>query len=267
MTKQLNNISSSDYVIGLDVETYNGFQYPIIYDLGYCILNTKTLKIEKRVSTLITNTYKLDAFSDSVYYSAKDERYQRLINDEAINFMSYEEALQGLKSDLEKYNITGIYAYNYTHEKKSFKATTALLLPDWMEWVQSINWLDAMDFIGILTEGDDYKTWCETNDKITASRMYISTKLEHVYQYVFNDIDFIEQHTGYDDAYRMLQLMYQVGLEYGLSWYGDYKAKRFISRDINYKTKIIYLPDGTKKYVKYNDIIITDDYIKLTLND
>ena len=102
MVRQLNNNSGGDYVMGLDVETYNGFQYPLIYDLGYCILNTKTLKIEKRISTLITNTYKLDAFSDSMYYSAKHERYQRLIDDEAIDFMSYEEALRGLKSDLEK---------------------------------------------------------------------------------------------------------------------------------------------------------------------
>ena len=267
MDKQLNNRNNSDYVMGLDVETYNGFQYPIIYDLGYCILNTKTLKIEKRVSTLIINTYKLDAFSDSVYYSAKHERYQRLIDNEEIDFMSYEEALQGLKTDLEDYNINGIYAYNYTHEKKSFKATTSLLLPGWSEWVQGIHWLDAMDFIGVLTGGDDYKAWCEANGKITASRMYISTKLEDVYQYAFNDMDFKEEHTGYDDAYRMMQLMYQVGVEYGLAWYGDYKSTRFIKRDLNYKTKIVYLPDGTKKYIKYNDIIITDDYIKFNLEE
>lgn len=262
MIKQLNNLSGSDYVIGLDVETYNGFQYPIIYDLGYCILNTRTLKIEKRVSVLIKETYQLDAFSDSVYYSAKDERYERLIENEEIDFMTYEEALQGLREDMETYNLMGIYAYNYTHEKKSFKATTALLLPTMMEWVEGIQWFDAMDFIGELTRSTPYRKWAEANRKITNSRVYISTKLEDVYQYIFNDLEFIENHTGYDDAYRMLQLMYQVGIEYGLSWYGDYRANKFIKRDITYKTKMIELPDGTKKYIKYHDLWITDDKIK-----
>ena len=106
-----------------------------------------------------------------------------------VSVKTFEKIFQ---SDIEKYKVSKMYAYNVTFDKN---AITRLL-----GYVPNLEYRDIIS--GILDtrlKTKKYVDFCIKNSFIT-EKGNIQTKAEVVYRYLTNYLDFVEEHTGLADV-------------------------------------------------------------------
>ena len=115
-----------------------------------------------------------------------------------------EELKKRLIRDIKKYNIKKVYAYNVAFDKASLRN---LFGDDFEKLV--VEFIDIIPIIlrtKLLTK--KYCQFCIDNGYVT-EKGNIMTKAEIVYRYLFNDLTFIEEHTGLADV----KIEYQILLK------------------------------------------------------
>lgn len=117
-----------------------------------------------------------------------------------------EDFKKKLLKDIKRNKVKKIYAYNVAFDKASLKN---LFTEDFEELSNKIEFIDIIPLIlrtKLLTK--KYCKFCIENGYIT-EKGNIQTKAEIVYKYLFNDLDFIEEHTGLEDV----KIEYQILLK------------------------------------------------------
>lgn len=184
-------------IIVLDTETL-GLQNPTIYELGFIIYDTETNSIIKERDYLIKQVYdNLDLFN-TAYYSSKRPIYEEMLVSKLIKRVYWGYALNMLLKDIEKYNVSEIYAYNSRFDKNAINHT-----------IQALNGakgfeseiLDIMNYIQPIVSTQDYQGFCESNGYMTKHKTpRPQKKAETLYRYLTNNTDFIEDHMALSDS-------------------------------------------------------------------
>ena len=184
-------------IIVLDTETL-GLQNPTIYELGFIIYDTETNSIIKERDYLIKQVYdNLDLFN-TAYYSSKRPIYEEMLVSKLIKRVYWGYALNMLLKDIEKYNVSEIYAYNSRFDKNAIQHTIQEL--NGVKGFES-DILDIMNYIQPIVDTPNYQDFCESNGYMTKHKKpRPQKKAETLYRYLTNNIDFIEDHMALSDS-------------------------------------------------------------------
>lgn len=184
-------------IIVLDTETL-GLQNPTIYELGFVVYDTETNAIIKERDYLIKQVYDNLELFNTAYYSSKRPIYEEMLVSKLIKRVYWGYALNMLLKDIEKYNVSEIYAYNSRFDKNAINHTIQALKG--AKGFES-DILDIMNYIQPIVSTQDYQDFCESNGYMTKHKTpRPQKKAETLYRYLTNNTDFIEDHMALLDS-------------------------------------------------------------------
>lgn len=198
-----------NYYLVLDVETANTIGQPLVYDLGFKLVDTMG-RVYKQFSFVINEIfwdekkiYKNPKMMNSAYYAEKLPLYYKGIY-ETKEFtckpLRYAKAV--IDNICKEYNVKAICAYNATFDTKALRNT-----------IRYVTKSETAEFLPIDVEIYDIwnmacETICNTNKyaKFCLENEYYSkannmmTSAEVVYRYLTDNNEFEEAHTGLADV-------------------------------------------------------------------
>lgn len=199
------------YVIVLDTETAqigggDGHPKPQdsrVYDLGYTIVDTKTMEIVKSRSFAIIDTFANVQLMRSAYYANKLPQYFEGMRGKAREWkpVTFLEAWAQVKKDVETYGVRKVYAYNCDFDRKALDATLRAYSNGYNAYFMpyGVKWADVWDYASNITATPAYLDWCAAHQLFTASGNP-STTAEAVYGFLVDNAEYVERHTALEDA-------------------------------------------------------------------
>ena len=196
--------------IVLDVEGMSGL---MPYNVGYVIADRYEKIYKERSFALPENIYinivRSASLNQAVEMTAGNvtdilQDFKNPFFKRKYRCVGNEELKKRLIKDIKKYNIKKVYAYNVAFDKASLRN---LFGDDFEKLV--VEFIDIIPIIlrtKLLTK--KYCQFCIDNGYVT-EKGNIMTKAEVVYKYLFNDLNFVEEHTGLADV----KIEYQILLK------------------------------------------------------
>ena len=196
------------YYLVLDVETANGLDDPLVYDIGGAIAD-KQGRIYETFSFVIRDIFIYERFlMETAYYANKVPDYiQDLENNNRI-LIDFHNARKYILALMEKYNITDVAAYNAHFDRNALNTTQRWLTKSKYRYFFPY----GTNFVCIwnmacqtLCQRKTYKEFCEKNN-FTSNRKgepnakNYSTSAETVYRYLILNANYEEEHKGLEDV-------------------------------------------------------------------
>ena len=191
-------------VVVFDTETA-GVKTQTLLNVGYRVID---INIQKGTAdTLISRDYlvsdiinnKMFMINDMFVGEEKYTKYMQLLEKKQIIKRSIKQIFTTLSNDLKKYNVLFGYAYNCDFDIDKFEKTAALYeienpiqnLPIFDIWAYAVNHI---------CKTDSYIEWARANEIFTETQFYIATNVESVCKYLYNNLEFAEEHTALSDT-------------------------------------------------------------------
>lgn len=191
-----------NYYLTIDTETTNGFDDPIVYDIGGCIHDKKG-NVMETFSFIIYETFcGMKDLMASAYYAEKIPMYQEQIDKGERKIVKFATAKRHIKALCEKYNVKAIIAHNMRFDYRSTTRTQRYLTKSKYRFFlpYGIPLWDTLKMAqDTICKQWTYKEWCYKNGYLTKNGRVRATA-EILYKYVSGDIDFKESHTGLEDV-------------------------------------------------------------------
>jgi hypothetical protein len=219
-----------------------GLDFPLIYDLGYIITDTKGNILETE-NTLIAEVFNNDTLFNTAYYNKKKPLYLEKLAENTIKIGNWSEISAKFEEILKKYRPT-VCAYNANFDLKKAINFTELFFKAENEignfWKKIIdekieNKINKVKFTGTyipnpfftfrknnykiidiwrvacenLLNTNKYRNYCFENGYLTKTN-YPQTSAEIVYRYLFYREDFIEEHTAFSDCEIEMEILFKV---------------------------------------------------------
>ena len=191
-----------NYYLTIDTETANGLDDPMMYDLGGAI-HDKCGRVYETFSFVIYDVFCADrALFDTAYYAAKRPMYEAQIAAGQRKIVSIYTARKHVADLCKKYNVKAIIAHNARFDYRSTnytiryvtKSKTRYFLPYGVPMWDTLKM--AQDTI---CQQPTYRRWCERHRYCMKNGKPRATA-EILYQYITQNVDFIEDHTGLEDV-------------------------------------------------------------------
>lgn len=240
------------YVIVLDTET-TGLDKPFCYDISWVIMNKDDGIITDFHSFVVEQIWHNFPLFESAYYKEKRQKYVQMLRRHDAIMDKWGYIMRKLKQDIDKYDVTEVYAYNSDFDDKVIAYNC--------EWFKCINPLETVavyDIWGYASEyitcNADYKDFCETNERFTDTGNYKGSA-EVVYQFLTSNPDFIEEHMGLFDSQIESSILWEC-VHRGAKWATGYKPIKILPRPVKHPFTIkvdgteIYKGEYLKKYVR-----------------
>lgn len=191
-----------NYYLTIDTETTNGFDDPMVYDIGGCIHDKKG-NVMETFSFIIYETFcGMKDLMASAYYAEKIPMYQEQIDNGERKIVKFATAKRHIKALCEKYNVKAIIAHNMRFDYRSTTRTQRYLTKSKYRFFlpYGIPLWDTLKMAqDTICKQWTYKEWCYKNGYLTKNGRVRATA-EILYKYVSGDIDFKESHTGLEDV-------------------------------------------------------------------
>lgn len=198
----------------VDVETGNDVNDPLIYDIGYQIIDSKGKVYAERSMVIdeIFNGFK--GITRSAYYKEKFPQYRVDLKNGKRELVTIKQARYYMLQDMKRFEVDTVLAYNAFFDTKALNNT--------------LRYVHKSEHLGITKWGRNYSrryffpygtkigcVWAmacnsilKTKEFINFSKKHdflsvagnISTSAEIAYRYLINDPTFIEEHTGLEDV-------------------------------------------------------------------
>lgn len=199
------------YIIVLDVETTNNQigvkgapNDGLVYDLGFTVAD-KQGKVYAKRSFAIKEIFDWKELMDTAYYKNKLPKYYEKIRKGEMKKVSIWEARKSIKSAMEYFNITEVYAFNANFDYTTLNNTVRYLSGSACRWFFKYGtkicdiWHIACQTLGL------QKTFQWEN--VRNANGNLITNAERMYAYLSQDFDFEEEHTGLADALIETQIL------------------------------------------------------------
>lgn len=191
-----------NYYIIFDTETANGLGDPIVYDLGFAVIDKKGTVYETHSFIIREVFYGMKDLMQSAYYSEKIPRYEKQIESGERKVVSLFEARQTFASVCKKYGIKIAVAHNARFDYRSTSKTQRYITKSKYRFFlpYSVELWDTMKMAqDTICQQKSYQRWCESNNYLTKNGRVRKTA-EILYRYISGKHNFIESHTGLEDV-------------------------------------------------------------------
>ncbi len=185
----------------VDTETFNGFEEPIVYDLGLAVVD-KTGKVYAKYSFVIHDTFVgMAEQAATAYYACKFPQYHQDIREKKRTLVTWETAQKVVNHLLKKFNINDIVAHNAKFDCTSIN-NTARVLKAPIFFNRYVEWWDTLQMANdTICKQKMYINFCKRNGYMTKHKVpRPQMKAEVIYRYISNNNDFVESHTGLEDV-------------------------------------------------------------------
>ena len=233
------------YSLIIDVETTNGLDEPLVYDIGAMVIDNHFNTYET-VSYLVEEIFISDSKENSLmntaYYSWKIPMYAKKIQEREISIKNFMDIRAEILNLMDKYNIKTCIAHNGRFDYKALNTTIQYLTGSKRRnfFRYDTEWICTMAMArNTLCKEVGYINWCKRkpSERLTPTGR-ISMKAENIYRYISGNHDFIEEHTGLADAQ----------IEAYIYWYSRQKRQKMNKSIFGKKY------DQMKEYKRINDI-------------
>ena len=190
------------YYVTFDTETANGLDDPIVYDLGFAVVDKKGNVYEKHSFVIYETFCGMKELMKSAYYADKLPQYKEQIESGERKLVRFSTAKKIFNEVCKKYNVKAIMAHNARFDYRSTATTQRYLtkskyrffLPYGIELWDTLKM--AQDTI---CRQWTYKEWCYNNGYVTKNGRPRATA-EILYKYITGNEQFKESHTGLEDV-------------------------------------------------------------------
>ena len=192
------------YYIVFDTETANGLNDPIVYDLGFAVVD-KMGNVYARYSLIIREVfYGMADLMKSAYYANKLPKYHEEIAKGERTVVSFYEAKKIFANVCKEFNITVAVAHNARFDYKSTSKTQRYITKSKYRFFlpYGIELWDTMKMAhDTICKQKRYIKWCNENGFMTKHKTpRPQEKAEIIYRYLIKDNTFKESHTGLEDV-------------------------------------------------------------------
>lgn len=199
-----------NYGIMIDTETANGLDCPLFYDVGYQIIDSKGNKYLERSFVNADVFLGHKDLMDTCYYKGKLPQYWEDIQNGKRMLTSMFAIREQLKADCELYGCKFICAHNARFDYKALNGTQRYITKSKYRYFTpyELEWWDTLAMArSILKDRPSYLAFCEKHNTISDGVNSHLTKggkprftAEVIYQYVTDNPNFVEAHTGLEDV-------------------------------------------------------------------
>jgi len=190
------------YFLTIDTETTNGFDDPIVYDIGGCI-HTKDGEVMETFSFVIYEVFcGMKDLMQSAYYAEKIPKYKEEIAKGERKIVRYSTAKKYIRQLCEKYNVKAIVAHNMRFDYRSTTRTQRYLTKSKYRYFlpYGIELWDTLKMANdTICKQKTYQKWAKANGYVTKNGRVQATA-EVLYKYISGDNNFQEEHTGLADV-------------------------------------------------------------------
>ena len=245
-------------IVIFDTET-TSLDKPFCYNIGYVIANTETGGTLKTADYIVEQVWHNPMLFTTAYYANKREDYVKAMRCRKTTMDKFGYICQAMIRDFKAYEVELAFAYNSPFDEKVFNYNC-----DWFKCNNPFDNLPIVDIRGFAHHyliDDTYKKWCEENGKFTDGGNY-STTAEVVYQYISNNLEFIEEHTALSDSIIETEILFHT-LKKGAEISGQYEVYKSIPRlqekdfTVKYNDETVYTAKcNTITYRKTNHTVL-----------
>lgn len=190
------------YYLVFDTETTNGFDDPLVYDIGGAIVD-KTGKVYEDFSFVVYETFcGMKDLMKSAYYANKIPQYQKDIKDGKRKIVKYATARRKIHELCKKYNVKAIMAHNARFDYLSTATTQRYLTKSKYRYFLpygTILWDTLKMAQDTICKQKMYRLWAKENGYVCKNGQVRATA-EILYRYITGKNDFAENHTGLEDV-------------------------------------------------------------------
>ena len=188
-------------VIVLDTETTNDIESPLMYDLGFSVVDIESGEVLDSVSLVIAEVFLNKELMSSAFFAEKIPMYWVDIKSGKRQLTSYFTAKKALAEICDLYNVKAIVAHNARFDYKSCSCTIRYLTKSKYRYFlpYGIEIWDSLKMSREVFKTEEYKTFCVDNGFVT-KRNQPKYTAEVIYRYLTKDINFIESHTALEDV-------------------------------------------------------------------
>lgn len=191
-----------NYYLVIDTETANGFDDPIVYDIGGAIVDKKG-NVYETFSFVIYETFVgMKDLMQSAYYADKFPRYEEQIRNGERILVRYNTARRKVHELCKRYNVKAIMAHNMRFDYRATSRTLRYLTKSKYRFFfpYGVELWDTLKMAqDTICKQKSYKIWCEMNGYTTGNGRPKATA-EILYRYLEGNNEFIESHTGLEDV-------------------------------------------------------------------
>lgn len=190
------------YYLTIDTETANGFDDPIVYDIGGCIHDKKGNVYETFSFVIYETFYGMEDLMQSAYYAKKIPMYKEDIKNGKRKVVKYSTAKNHVRKLCEKYNVKAIIAHNARFDYRSTTRTQRYLTKSKYRFFLPYGvpiWDTLKMAQDTICKQWSYKEWAYNHGYLTKNGRVRATA-EILYKYISGNEKFKEEHTGLEDV-------------------------------------------------------------------
>ena len=190
------------YYIVFDTETCNNMDNPLMYDLGFAVVD-KMGNVYAHFSFIIYEVFfGMNELMKSAYYSNKLPQYYEDIENGNRKIVTLFTAKKIFNEVCKEYNVRAIIAHNARFDYKSTNGTQRYITKSKYRFFlpYGIELWDTMKMAkDTIAKQKNYIRFCEENNYLTKNGK-VRVTAEILYKYISGNNDFIESHTGLEDV-------------------------------------------------------------------
>ena len=191
------------YIIILDTETVGTIQQPLWFDIGFVVVDTRGNMYEAHSYINYDIYINEPELMDQCYYYHKLPQYEEEIN-AGIRIMSNTFGVRGKLYELiKKYEIKEVCAHNMPFDYRAMNNTIAHVTNGKQRYYlpREIEYWDTLRMArDVIIPRKSYEKFCRKHGLITEKTKKPKTTAEALYAYISDDPNFVEDHTGLEDA-------------------------------------------------------------------
>lgn len=191
----------SEKFIVIDTETANSIDDPIVYDIGFAVVD-RTGKVYETHSYAIADVILDNEMMSTAYYVEKLPQYWEEIKNRKRLLCRFKTVKMILADVCKQYDIKVVAAHNARFDYRSLNLTQRYITNSKYRYFfpYGIKIWDTLKMSReVLKENEDYAQFCEVNGYITKNNQKRFTA-EILYRFITGDNEFIEKHKGLDDV-------------------------------------------------------------------
>ena len=190
-----------NYIV-FDCETTNTMDDPIVYDLGWSVINDRFEVLAERSFVNADVFIEEKELMKEAYFADKIPQYVAEIADGTRELRRFETIRRAFALDCKMFGVTEIYAHNARFDYKALQTTQRYLTKSKYRWFFPFG-VEICDTLKMARQTfgkcDEYKEFCHENGFVCNNGQLRMTA-EVLYRFITKDLQFEEEHTGLADV-------------------------------------------------------------------
>lgn len=209
------------YIV-LDTETTNSLDDPIVYDIGWAVVDENG-EVYETASYVVADIFCDDDLMASAFFADKIPAYWEDIHNGNRVLASYRTIRAKLAQCVKNHKVSTICAHNARFDYRSVNLTQRFLTNSKYRFFFPYG-VEIWDTLKMAREvfkaNEEYDTFCYENEYVTKRGCKRYTA-EILYRFLTGDNDFVESHTGLEDVMIEKEILAEClrrGCENGKLW-------------------------------------------------